>query len=54
MPNTGWMYSGGGYILGQKVICDILNETIVLMGIPVGTNMYERRNIFMTTPVYFA
>lgn len=26
-PNTGWMYSGGGYILGQKVICDILNET---------------------------
>lgn len=26
-PNTDWMYSGGGYILAQKVICDVLNET---------------------------
>lgn len=26
-PNSEWMYSGGGFILAQKVICDVLNET---------------------------
>lgn len=25
-PNTEWMYSGGGFILAQKVICDVLGE----------------------------
>lgn len=24
-PNTKWAYSGGGYTLAQKVICDVLN-----------------------------